>query len=110
MGITGSGANEVKMVKKKGLGMEENLNSLVMNDELLIAQDRQSLQKPKADDLPLTQTDAFAMLASALNQCKRAGVNWTFRKQDDYLLIALPKAEIAITGNKELNILPLLAI
>lgn len=97
------------MVKKRELDMEEKPNYSAMSDELLIAQDRQSLQKPKADDLPLTQTDAFAMLASALNQCKRAGVDWTFKKQDDYLLIALPKAEIASNGNGELGILPVMA-
>lgn len=109
MAITGNGANGVKMVKRKELDTEEKPNSSAMNDEPPIAQDRQNLQKQKADDLPLTQTDAFAMLASALNQCKRAGVNWTFKKQGDYLLIALPKAKIAITGNGELGILPLLA-
>lgn len=97
------------MAKKKELDMEEKQNSSATSDELPTAQDRQNLQKPKADDLPLTQTDAFAMLASALNQCKRAGVNWTFKKQGDYLLIALPKADIANTGNGELGILPILA-
>ena len=97
------------MAKKKGQDMVEKPNYSAMNDELPTAQDRPNLQKPKADDLPLTQTDAFAMLASALNQCKRAGVNWTFKKQGDYLLIALPKAEIAITGTGELGILPVMA-
>lgn len=97
------------MGKKRELDTEEKPNSSAMNDELPIARDQQNSQKQKADDLPLTQTDAFAMLASALNQCKRAGVNWTFRKQGDYLLIALPKAEIASNGNGELGILPLLA-
>ena len=96
------------MVKKRELDMEEKPNYSAMNDELPTAQDRPNLQKPKADDLPLTQTDAFAMLASALNQCKRAGVNWTFKKQGDYLLIALPKAEIASNGTGELGILPVI--
>jgi hypothetical protein len=97
------------MVKKKELDMEGKLNSSAMSDEPPIAQDRQNSQKQKADDLPLTQTDAFAMLASALNQCKRAGISWTFKKQGDYLLIALPKADIANTGNGELGILPVMA-
>ena len=97
------------MAKKKELDMEEKQNSSAMSDEPPTAQDRPNLQKPKADDLPLTPTDAFAMLASALNQCKRAGVNWTFKKQGDYLLIALPKADIANTGNGELGIVPVMA-
>ena len=98
------------MAKKKELDTEGKPNSSAMNDAQPTAQDRQNLQKPKADDLPLTQTDAFAMLASALNQCKRAGSNWTFKRQGDYLLVALPKAEIANTGNGELGILPVVAI
>ena len=98
------------MAKKKELDMEGKQNSSATSDELPTAQDRPNLQKPKADDLPLTQTDAFAMLASALNQCKRAGVNWTFKKQGDYLLIALPKADIASNGNGELGILPVMAM
>lgn len=97
------------MAKKKELDTEEKLNSSAMNDAQLTAQDRQSLQKPKADDLPLTPTDALAILTSALGQCTKAGINWTKLQQGTYLLLAIPNAEIANTGNGELGILPLLA-
>lgn len=96
------------MAKKKELDTEEKLNFSAMNDAQPTAQDRQNSQKPKADDLPLTQTDALAMLASALNQCKRAGINWTKRQQGTYLLLAIPNSEIANNGNGELCVVPVI--
>lgn len=108
--ITGSGANGVKMARKKKLDMAENPTCSVASDERLTELGPLNSQKQKTDEIPLTPTDALAMLASALNQCKKAGVNWTKRQQETHLLLAIPNAEIANTGNGELGILPILAM
>ena len=91
------------MAKKKELDTVEKPNSLATTDA------QPTSVASKSDDLPMTQTDALAMLSSALNHCRMAGVDWRHRQQDQHLLLAIPNAHIAITGTGELGIVPVMA-
>lgn len=98
------------MEKKNPLDTEESATSLALNDALPTTNDLKNSRKREKDELPLTPTDALTMLASALNQCRKAGIRLGKGQQGNDLVLSIRGAQIASNGNGEIHIMPVMAM
>jgi hypothetical protein len=107
---TGNGENEVKMEKNNPQDTEESATSSAPNDAQPMTNDPKNSRKREKDELPLTPTDALTMLASALNQCRKAGIRLGKGQQGNDLILSIRGAQIASNGNGEIHIMPVMAM